>query len=218
MLRFPQWICISLTLIGLIWWGVDGTWMTPVAWAAGDDSDKIQIQALEPDPRGGKAYRLIYHLPLDADIYWRFKTDFDNDFLVGNKFIKVHRLVSIQDRTVITENVYSYDPAHVFKWQTTIHPEARRPNFRLLNADECRQIFHHGSIEIEAQEAGTRVTQTAYFDFWGVALWYHYPWSGGMRDLLRYTVAWEQQLAVRLKHYYPPPPDAVEEPVLAPSE
>lgn len=39
-----------------------------------------------------------------------------------------------------------------------------------------------------------------------------------MRDFLRYTVVWEQQLAVRLKHYHPPLSDDVEEAVSAPPE
>jgi hypothetical protein len=148
---------------------------------------------------------MVYQVPVDAATYWRFKTDFENEFLISNKYIKSHQIVSAEDRKVVSESVYAYEPEHAFRWQTTVRPGLRRLEFRLLNAKECNQLFHYGSIQIEAAAGGTRVTQTAYFDFWGVALWFHYPWSGGMREFLRYNAMWEQRLATQLKQRYPPP-------------
>ena len=174
------------------------------AWGGAASAAQVQILPLDPDPRGGKAYQLIYQVPVDADTYWRFKTDFENDLLLGNKYIKSHQIVSNSDRQVVSESVYTYEPAHTFRWETTIRANQRRLEFRLLNARECDQLFHYGSIQVEAAGSQTRITQTAYFDFWGVGLWYHYPWSGGMREFLRYNARWEQELAQRLKRHYPP--------------
>lgn len=69
----------------------------------------------------------------------------------------------------------------------------------------CDQFFHFGSIQVEAAGGRTRITQTAYFDFWGVGLWFHYPWSGGMREFLRYHASWEQQLTPLLRRVYTRP-------------
>jgi hypothetical protein len=162
----------------------------------------IDLSEVAPDPRGGKAYRLIYEVPVDVETYWRFKTDFSSPIVEDNRYIKSHRLISSTDRAAVTENVYTYAPKHIFRWQTTVDAHSRRLDFRLLNAAECGQVFHHGSIQVEVLKTGTRVIQTAYFDFWGATLWYHSPWSGGMRALLRYQAHWEQQLAPRLKRRY----------------
>ncbi|MDJ0783442.1 MAG: hypothetical protein QNJ22_15810 [Desulfosarcinaceae bacterium] len=162
----------------------------------------IHLQELVPDPRGGKAYRLIYQVAVDPETYWRFKTDFSTDILLENKYITSHRMLSFTNQRAVNENVYTYDSRHVFRWQTTVNVEERRLDFRLLNAAECGQRFHYGTIQVEASALGTQVTQTAYFDFWGVRLWFHYPWSGGMREFLRYNASWEQQLAERLLRRY----------------
>jgi hypothetical protein len=178
------------------------------AWGASTPETEIQILSIDADSRGGKAYRMIYEVPVDAGTYWRFKTDFENDLLVSNKYIKSHLIVSSEAQKVVSESIYSYDPEHAFRWETTVRPEQRRLEFRLLNAKECNQIFHYGAIQVEAAGSRTRVTQTAYFDFWGVGLWFHYPWSGGMREFLRYNARWEQRLAAQLKRRYPPPAHA----------
>jgi hypothetical protein len=162
----------------------------------------IKLQTIAPDPRGGKAYRLTYDVAVDVNTYWCFKTDFSNPMIEDNKYIKSHRMVSRSDGAVVTEDVYTYDTVHVFRWQTMVNVHSRRLDFRLLNATECGQLFHHGSILVAATKGGTRVTQTAYFDFWGANLWFHYPWSGGMRDLLRYHARWEQQLVPQLLDRY----------------
>lgn len=210
--RQGEWsVCKALTLCGLSFllgmtlWG-DGYGFSRSAAGAASPASEIQILPLEADHRGGKAYRLIYLVSVDPDTYWRFKIDFENDLLTSNKYINSHRIVSHKDRRVVSESVYTYDPAHAFRWQTIIKPKLRQLDFQLLNAKECNQIFHYGSIQVQPSGDVTRVVQTAYFDFWGVGLWYHYPWSGGMREFLRYNASWEQRLAQVLKQRYPPPP------------
>jgi hypothetical protein len=78
-------------------------------------------------------------------------------------------------------------------------------DFVLLNPEECGQKFHYGHIQLESV-AGvgkkTRVTQVAYFDFFGVSFWVNYPWYGGMRYFLEYTVRWEQDTILKLKTIY----------------
>lgn len=165
-------------------------------------SDEVTIDHLDPDPRGGRAYKLVYLVRVPVEVYWKFKTDFDNDFLRDHKYIREHRFISKTANTVITGNKYTNTPDMFFIWQTTALPEARRLDFILLNPQHCGQAFHYGSIQLKADKEGTRVTQVAYFDFLGASLWAEYPWGGGMKDFLTYTARWEQGTVVRLKGRY----------------
>jgi hypothetical protein len=165
-------------------------------------SGQVYIDSLEPANTTGRGYKMIYWVDVPLDIFWRFKTDFDNDFLVTNKYIKAHRFVSRQQDTVITEDIYSNSPGLTFRWQTTVVPSSHRLIFTLLNPEECRQKYHFGTIELEAFGEKTKVTQIAYFDFLGVSFWVNYPFYGGMRDFLKHSSAWEQQTILKLQHRY----------------
>lgn len=160
------------------------------------------VYQIEPDRRGGKTYRLEYVVQVPVHVYWKFKTDLDNDFLVKNKYIREHHFISRSGDIVITENRYGYPPTEFFKWQTTVDHDAYRLAFVLLNPLQCGQRFHYGAIQLEPVDKGTRVTQTAYFDFLGASIWADYPWGGGMVDFLTYIANWEQDLVVRLKDRY----------------
>ncbi len=163
---------------------------------------QVLISHLKPEPRGGKAYKLVYQVPVAIDFYWRFKTDFGSDFLASHKYIRAHRLVSRDGMTVLTENKYANAPDAYFRWKTRLYPQERRLSFVLTNPEECGQRFHYGHIQVEPQGDRTRVTQVAYFDFRGASLWSLYPWGGGMRDFLVYTAKWEEETVVRLKGRY----------------
>jgi hypothetical protein len=165
-------------------------------------NDEVFIDQIAPDKRGGKAYKLVYLVEAPIDIFWKFKTDFDNDFLVQNKFIRKHNFISQNGNTFITENKYTQGPDEYFRWQTTVFPEKYRLDFLLLNPEQCRQKFHYGVIQLESIADRTRVTQVAYFDFWGVSLWANHPWRGGMKDFLSYTARWEQETILLLKSRY----------------
>jgi hypothetical protein len=165
-------------------------------------TDDISIYRIAPDRRGGKAYKLVYLVNAHIDVLWRFKTDFDNNFLLKNKYIQSHHLITRNGDKVITEDQYTYSPNVYFKWQTTIFPRAKRLDFILLNPKECRQKFHYGFIQLKSVPEGTQVTQVAYFDFWGSSLWAGYPWGGGMKDFLSYTAHWEQKTIMQLKNRY----------------
>jgi hypothetical protein len=169
--------------------------------------DEIIIQRIEPDRRGGQAYRLTYRVMVPIDVFWRFKTDFDNEFLIQNPHIIEHRFVSWFGKTVVTEGRYTNQPDVTFRWQTTLHSDDHRLDFILLNPQECGQRFNYGHIRLEVEGPGTRVTQTGYFDFLGAGLWAIYPWSGGMRSLLRETVRWEQQIVQQLRERYEKEPE-----------
>ena len=168
------------------------------------------IYELKPQRPSGAGYKLIYMVDAPVDVFWKFKTDFDNDFLVTNKFIKSHKLISRRGNVVVTENLFSEDlfahrPRATFRWQTTLSPADYRMDFLLLNPEECGQHFHYGHIQLEAVEGfseKTRVTQVAYFDFFGVFFWLKYPWYGGMRYFLEYTARWEQDMILKRKARY----------------
>jgi hypothetical protein len=165
-------------------------------------NDEVFIYQIAPDKKGGKAYKLVYLVEAPIDVFWKFKTDFDNDFLVKNKFIRKHHFISQNGNTIITEDKYTHGPDVYFRWQTTVFPQKYRLDFVLLNPKQCRQKFHYGYIKLESVAEGTRVTQVAYFDFWGVSLWANYPWRGGMKDFLSYTAHWEQETILHLEGRY----------------
>lgn len=173
----------------------------PVPASAAGDSDPV-IRMIEPDPRGGIGYRLIYYVNVPLETYWRFKTDFEGSYLATNQFIKEHRLVRREDHAVITENSYTVGPDATYLWRTRVFNGRHRLDFSLLNPKECGQKFHYGYIQATSQGNTTRVTQVAYLDFFGVSFWAHYPWGGGMKEFLRSTARWEQATAMRLEWRY----------------
>ena len=168
----------------------------------GPVEDNIWVYHLTPEARGGRAYKLVYVVPVPIDIYWGFKTDFDNDFLTRNKYIAEHRFIFRNANSVVTGNRYTSGPDGLYRWQTTVMAERRRLEYVLLNPAEMKQKFHYGCIQLAAVNEGTLVTQVAYFDFFGVSLWAAYPWAGGMKDFLVYTARWEQDMVVALKDRY----------------
>lgn len=163
---------------------------------------QVTVERIAPERIGGQAYQLVYRVNLPVSAFWKFKTDFDNTFLIENKFIQDHRFISRVNNIVITETQYTYRPDVFFRWQTRLLPERFRLDFILLNPQACSQKYHHGFIQLEPEGQATRVTQVAFFDFWGAAFWAYNPWSGGMSDFLTYTARWEQETALRLKHRY----------------
>ena len=168
------------------------------------------ITKLRPLHQSGSGYKLVYVVDAPIAVFWKFKTDFDNEFLLTNKFIKSHRLLSHRGNVVITEDIFTDDvfthrPGAKFHWQTTVSSNMYRLDFVLLNPEQCGQKFHYGHIQLEALEHKshkTKVTHVAYFDFFGVFFWVNYPWYGGMMDFLRYTARWEQETILRLKSEY----------------
>lgn len=206
MFRFIHRPFVALSLLLLIAAACCCLQACGVAASAGSmirSSDEVVIYHLDPDPRGGRAYKLVYLVRVPLEVYWKFKTDFDNDFLMDHKYIREHRIISKTGNAVITGDTYTNTPEVFFIWQTTALEEARRLDFILLNPQHCGQAFHYGSIQMEPVEEGTRVTQVAYFDFLGASLWADYPWGGGMKDFLTYTARWEQGIVLRLKNRYP---------------
>lgn len=171
---------------------------------------KVFIFELKPQRKNGAGYKLVYLVDAPIEVFWKFKTDFDNDFLLTNKFIKSHQMIHRSGNVVVTEDhftsdLYTHRPRVKFRWQTTISPAEHRMDFILLNPEEAGQRFHYGHIQLEAFEASnekTKVTQVAYFDFFGVSFWVNYPWYGGMRYFLEYTVRWERDTILKLKDAY----------------
>ena len=163
---------------------------------------KTYIYKLDTADTAGKGYKLVYMVAAPLAVYWKFKTDFENDFLLTNKLIKEHRLVAHKNNVAITENIYATKPGVRFRWRTISFPDIHRLNFELQNPKECGQIFHYGHIQLKAAGDRTIVIQTAYFDFFGATLWMNYPWYGGMRHYLKYTARWEQETIIRLIDRY----------------
>lgn len=162
----------------------------------------ISISKLPPDQRGGQAYKLVYQINTPIQSYWRFKTDFNNDFVVTNRYIRSHKVLLMAQDYVITENRYENSPDLLFRWRTSVDQARYQMNFKLLNPKECKQHFHYGQIHLESIPDGTRVIQVAYFDFFGASLWALYPWKGGLKDFLTSTVLWEQKTFMQLKDRY----------------
>jgi hypothetical protein len=167
------------------------------------NDDRILIERLPSGPSGGQAYRLTYTANVPIDVYWRFKTDFDNNFLEKNKFILSHRFISRENNTVITENEYKSKPKVFFRWKTTFSVRNFRLDFVLLNPETTGHDFHYGHILMIPQgDNTTRIVQEAHFNFLGASFWAIYPWSGGMTEFLKYTAQWEQGMVLKLYNQY----------------
>lgn len=191
-----KWQLLLLCSLQLVWAAAG------LAWGAAAVDQAPTIVLIQPDPQGGIGYRVSYYVDVPLETYWRFKTDFDNSFLLTNHYIKAHRVVSREANAVITENRYSFGPDAVYRWRTVVMNGRHRLEYELLNPAECGQKFHFGFIQARAEGERTLVTQVAYLDFFGVSLWARYPWSGGLKDFLRSTILWEQQTAVNLEWRY----------------
>ena len=165
------------------------------------NSDPV-ITKLKPEKARGRGFKLVYSVDASLDVFWKYKTDFNTQLILSNKFISSHRLVSREGDVVITETVYSDKPKEVFKWQTTVFPDRNLLKYVLLNPEECGQKYHYGYVQMEALDIGTRVTQVAYFNFFGASLWAKYPFKGGMSQFLKYTAQWEQKLISEFGHQY----------------
>jgi hypothetical protein len=171
--------------------------------AKADISDtEIIISKLQPEQEKGLGYHLVYWVDAPLAVFWQFKTDFDNDFLVTNNYIKSHRFITRKGNVVITENEYASKPGRVFRWQTTVRNDLHRLEFKLLNPTEAGQNFHYGYIQLEGIGKKSKVTQVAYFDFFGVSLWVNYPFFGGMEHYLNDIARWEQKTILKLKDHY----------------
>ncbi|MFZ0614594.1 MAG: hypothetical protein WAM73_20280 [Desulfobacterales bacterium] len=171
---------------------------------AGSDDEQTAIYRLAPAERGGRAVKLVYVVGVPVNIFWKFKTDFDGDFLDTNRYIASSRLVRRINDTVVTETRYAGSPDVAFRWQTTLYPSVHGLGYVLLNPKDCGQKFNYGFIKLEAVGGGTRVTHTSYFDFFGASLWAGLPGSIGMEAFLRYTARWEQETIMRLLPRYQP--------------
>lgn len=169
---------------------------------AGTEDDQTVIYRLAPSHRGGHAVKLVYVVKVPIGIFWKFKTDFDGDFLDTNRYIASSRLVHRINDTVVTETRYAGAPDVAFRWQTTLYPSVHGLGYVLLNPKECGQRFNHGFIKLEEVGGGTRVTHTSYFDFFGASLWAGLPGPIGMEAFLRYTARWEQETILRLLPRY----------------
>lgn len=143
-----------------------------------------------------------YVIDVPRIVYWRFKTDFDSDLLLDNKFIEAHRVVGRSGRSVVTEDRYSYAPGAVFRWKTTVDRKDGTLRFVLLNPEQCGQRFHYGTIRVTGLGGKTLVVQEAHFDFFGASFWARYPWAGGMHAFLRDTARWEQATVVAKRKRY----------------
>jgi hypothetical protein len=160
------------------------------------------IYRIEPEKRGGEAFKMVYLIPAPVELFWRFKTDFNSRFLISNRYIKTHRLVQETDAYIITENRYANTPGELFRWRTTTRMDQYRLEFRLVNPNECGHKFHYGTIQLETFGEYTKVTHIAYFDFFGAYVWVNLPFSGGMKAFLNYTAQWENETFSRLRHRY----------------
>jgi len=160
------------------------------------------IYRIEPEARGGEAYKLVYIVPVPIEIFWRFKTDFYGPFVKTNKYLKEQRVIREERNLVIIENRLSNKPDSRFRWRNILYPSNYRLDFVLENPEQCGQRFHYGHFQLEPLGSNTKVSHTAYFDFFGSSLWAQYPWEGGMELFLDYIARWEQKTILQLKENY----------------
>lgn len=160
------------------------------------------IYRIEPDARGGQAYKLVYIVHVPIDVLWRFKTDFHGGFIETNKYIKEQRVIRQEENLVTIENRLSNKPGSKFRWRNILYPKKYRLEFVLENPEQCGQRFHYGYFQLEPVGSYTKVSHAAYFDFFGATIWALYPWEGGMSAFLDYIARWEQKTILKVKDEY----------------
>jgi hypothetical protein len=163
---------------------------------------RTRVFEVKPSAKGGHGVRMVYYAPVKRDTLWRFKTDFQNEWLISNKYIESNRFIGRRGNEVLIATRYTYGPKVDFRWKTYLYSESRTMRYILLNPEECGQKFNEGWIKLEAVGDLTRVTQTSYFDFTGAFFWAKLPGPWGMAGFLRYTAKWEQATILRLKKVY----------------
>ena len=162
----------------------------------------IDIQSIPSPHPGGFGYRITYQMPVPLHVCWRFKTDFENDFLEHNRIITSHRLLHRTVNKVITETEYTSAPGKRFIWETTTDARNHLMFFRLINPHAAGQRYHAGVIRLVDKGRHTLIVQEAHFDFFGASFWVHYPWQGGMREILETSARWEQKTVDQLQAAY----------------
>jgi len=167
-------------------------------------SGKAFIYKMKSTGPDGRGYKLIYAVDAPLEIFWQFKTDFNNNFLLSNKYIGIHRFISRSGNVVVTENNYPVISRSLFRWQITVISDQHRLEFVLLNPQKSNHSYHYGYIQLESLGSKTKVTQVAHFDFFGDFWWVNYPFYGGMLDFLEYNAHWEQKAIIEHKHRYRP--------------
>lgn len=160
------------------------------------------IYRIEPDARGGEAYKLVYIVPVPIEVFWKFKTDFHGDFVETNKYVKEQKVIRQEQNLVIIENRLSNKPGSKFRWRNILYPNRYRLDFVLENPEQCGQRFHYGHFQLEPLGSYTKVSHVAYFDFFGASIWAHYPWEGGMYAFLDYIARWEQETILKVRDDY----------------
>ena len=165
-------------------------------------SGKPFIYRIEPEPRGGQAYKMVYIVPVPVEVFWRFKTNFHGDFISTNKYVEEQIVLREKKNLVIIENKLTNKPGTRFRWRNILHPKQHRLEFVLENPEQVGQRFHYGHFQLEDLGSYTKVSHSAYFDFFGASIWATFPWQGGMHAFLDYIARWEQKTIVKLKNDY----------------
>jgi len=165
-------------------------------------SGKPFIYRIEPEPRGGEGYKMIYVVSVPVEVFWRFKTDFHGDFVSSNRYVEEQTVIREKKNLVIIENKLTNKPGTRFRWRNILHPKEHRLEFVLENPEQCGQRFHYGHFQLEALGSYTKVSHSAYFDFFGASFWATFPWQGGMHAFLDYIARWEQETIVKVKNDY----------------
>jgi len=198
----PGQIIVNMAFIPVVLWALSVAAVRAGGHSALLPVAGVQISELAPVNGEGYGYRIVYRVPADIDTFRRFKTDFDNDFLIKNRTITSHRLLRRNGNIAVTETSYSAAPGKRFIWETTTDAENHRMQFRLIAPGSSGQRYHWGFIQLIKDGHQTIVVQQAYFDFTGAGFWVVYPWQGGMRDVLRTNAAWEQKAIMRMQAAY----------------
>jgi hypothetical protein len=160
------------------------------------------IYRIEPEARGGEAYKLVYLVAVPIEVFWKFKTDFHGPFVETNKYVKEQRVIREDRNVVIVENKLSNKPESRFRWRNILYPSNYRLDFILENPEQCGQRFSYGHFQLESLGSNTKVSHAAYFDFFGSSLWAQYPWEGGMQRFLDYIARWEQETILKVANDY----------------
>lgn len=169
----------------------------------------VHFYHIQPESRGGSAYKLVYYLNHPIDTVWTALSDFESDLYASDPQLEEQRVVSRDNQGVIVEEVYSISPVkRPARVRYRLDPLHSRIDFSVTNPSELNQAFNYGHIQLSPHNSGTKVAQVGYFKWPGQGLWAYTIGPKGLRGFHQQRVEWQAQSIDRLAAVRSTPSDS----------
>lgn len=175
----------------------------------------IQFKKLPPAKLGGQAYRMTYQIDAPIDQVWQFKAHPEARIFKTAPNIASHNVRSRNDDHMILEQSYKIAPDKQYLWRYDFDHDTRTIRYTLSNTKALNVHYNYGTIQLTAAGHKTKIEQTAFLDFPGVAIWAMNNSPIGMRGFTGQFAIWEQDMIPNLASNKQPPRQPAKEVIAA---